>query len=314
MSNKKPKVIGLLRVRNEKMLIKEQVEHFASFCDQIYAYDDGSTDGTLEVLQDHPDVDGVFANPGAQPSKFPRRDKTRIAWKMTRLFNFARKKSKATEKDWFAYADVDEKFEQKLIQAIPEIVSQNKYDAVLCECYEFYLTDQDQDISYNGDIESIRKYCGTEYRILPFLFRNISKVFFATTAREPFGFDPERIWHSSFKTKHYGKAKGIDDYNQKQKWYQKYRKAEMNTKYKYTQSPIHKVSEGKSDLGELITWEYLQKHSEIKGPIFYQYTLMPWGWANKNNFTYELAKIILRLKGLIGKILFYKYWKKFLKH
>lgn len=107
-----PRVIGLLRVKNEKMLVDEQINHLASLCDQVYVYDDGSQDGTLEIIQNHPKVTAYVSNPSSKPSRLPRKDRLMLSEKNMELVNFARKKGDLTKEDWFIYTDVDEKFEK----------------------------------------------------------------------------------------------------------------------------------------------------------------------------------------------------------
>ena len=50
------KVVGILRVKDEADLLQEVLDNTAEGVEEIYAYDDGSTDGTLEVLKAHPAV------------------------------------------------------------------------------------------------------------------------------------------------------------------------------------------------------------------------------------------------------------------
>lgn len=50
------KVVGILRVKNEADLLPEVLENVAVGVEEIFAYDDNSTDGTLEILQAHPAV------------------------------------------------------------------------------------------------------------------------------------------------------------------------------------------------------------------------------------------------------------------
>jgi glycosyltransferase involved in cell wall biosynthesis len=50
------KVIGILRVKDEADLLPDVLNNVANGVDEIFAYDDNSTDGTLEILREHPAI------------------------------------------------------------------------------------------------------------------------------------------------------------------------------------------------------------------------------------------------------------------
>ena len=50
------KVVGILRVKDEADLLPEVLDDVAGGVEDIYAYDDNSVDGTLDILQEHPAV------------------------------------------------------------------------------------------------------------------------------------------------------------------------------------------------------------------------------------------------------------------
>lgn len=50
------RVVGILRVKNEADLLPEVLENVSVGVEEIFAYDDNSSDGTLEILKAHPAV------------------------------------------------------------------------------------------------------------------------------------------------------------------------------------------------------------------------------------------------------------------
>ena len=54
------KIIGMTRIRNEQLIIKDTINHLASFCNEIYVYDDHSTDDTYKICVNHPKVTKVI--------------------------------------------------------------------------------------------------------------------------------------------------------------------------------------------------------------------------------------------------------------
>src|SRR5688572_7700879 len=55
-------LIGITRVRNEALILSDTLDFFGRHVDAIIAYDDASTDRTLELLRSHPKVALILAN------------------------------------------------------------------------------------------------------------------------------------------------------------------------------------------------------------------------------------------------------------
>jgi len=214
------KVVGLIRVRNEELLIKESLDHLSEFVDEIYIFDDASTDKTVDICKVHPKVKGIIRG-----KKWRMRKGITIEGEQrNRLLQFAKK----SNPDWFIYLDADERFDQDFKKDYAKLLEQRDYDAICFELYDFYLTPEDYNIPYNGSIENIRKYCGPEYRNTLIMFRNLHRIFFpAGDAREPGPFMKKRILYSTYKVKHYGKAKSVKDWERKVNFY-----TEFHTSYK----------------------------------------------------------------------------------
>src|SRR5258707_14237310 len=55
-------LIGITRVRNEALILRDTLDYVGRNVDAIVAYDDASTDRTLEILGGHPKVALIVTN------------------------------------------------------------------------------------------------------------------------------------------------------------------------------------------------------------------------------------------------------------
>ena len=55
-------LIGITRVRNEALILRDSLDFVGQHVDAIVAYDDASTDQTLDVFRSHPKVVLILAN------------------------------------------------------------------------------------------------------------------------------------------------------------------------------------------------------------------------------------------------------------
>jgi hypothetical protein len=55
-------LIGITRLRNEALILHDTLNYVGKHADAIIAYDDASTDQTLEILRSHPKVALIVAN------------------------------------------------------------------------------------------------------------------------------------------------------------------------------------------------------------------------------------------------------------
>jgi glycosyltransferase involved in cell wall biosynthesis len=96
------KLIVMLRVKNGIFFLKDWLNCFEKIVDEIVVLDNGSTDGTLEMLRKHPKVTDIAETAGYNEG----RDKNM-------MYNAARRR----KPDWCIWLDVDEIFEPGLTRA-----------------------------------------------------------------------------------------------------------------------------------------------------------------------------------------------------
>ncbi len=102
MKNLKKNLIGLIRVRNEELILKDTLDHMATFCKGVYVYDDASEDDTNAIATSHPIVKVVLRE--------NRWDKNQVnvqARQRRELFEFAKKE--CGEDQYYIYMDADER-------------------------------------------------------------------------------------------------------------------------------------------------------------------------------------------------------------
>jgi glycosyltransferase involved in cell wall biosynthesis len=116
------KVLGLTFVRNAETWLQESLDSMASYCDEICAVDDRSTDRTNEILRKHQNVSNVFTidrRISDAPWHFPE------SWLLNLLYRMA----DFHEPDWVVILSADERIQPadsirgSLAEAPPQIGS-----------------------------------------------------------------------------------------------------------------------------------------------------------------------------------------------
>jgi len=97
-----PKLILMLRVKDGIFFVQEWLENVGKLVDEIVVVDNGSIDGTFEILKAHPKVVDIVQTTGFNEG----RDKNLV-------YAMARKRNP----DWCLWIDVDEIFEPELTRA-----------------------------------------------------------------------------------------------------------------------------------------------------------------------------------------------------
>jgi glycosyltransferase involved in cell wall biosynthesis len=198
-SNKPVPLVALLRVRNESLILQDTLQHLSEFCDYICAYDDASTDTTLDILKSHPKVILIIENKQWLPTTEDRlSSETRHRGI---LLQETRKKISFT---WCMCCDADERYLGPIRTYVTEN-TKSKPKGVRIQLFDSYLTHED-DLPYdtNKPLLNFRVFFGPERRDILMLWRNHRRVTFqGLDAREPFV--PGQI-DVHFFCQHYGKS------------------------------------------------------------------------------------------------------------
>lgn len=235
---KRVKVIGITRIRNEEEIIRQTLDHVASFVDEVHVCDDASTDNTVEVCREHPIVTVVKENSQWASDPVGRNRAEGIL--RQRVWNSALKAGA----DFIYYFDADEYIE-------PDV--DFKHDAYFFRLFDFYITPEDVNKPF---LE--RKWMGPEYRDIPMLFRASNKVLFTQRVpHHPFG----NPFFGGY-VRHYGKAISVEQFESTVNYYVNHRWKDKNQElWRRWGNRKGKAIHTESDFGrELITWE--EKNSD----------------------------------------------------
>lgn len=138
------KIIGLLIVKNEADILKESLDHMAKWMDGVVAIDNGSTDGTWDILTTHPIIKACSRD--ILPF-----DEARLVPKLIQI-------AEEENADWYVDNDADEFFPLETRKFL-EICDQNKLIVTVDICSEI-----------NGRIYDEKKLWRRCYRNKPELF------------------------------------------------------------------------------------------------------------------------------------------------
>jgi glycosyltransferase involved in cell wall biosynthesis len=196
------RLVALTRVRNEALILPDTLDHVARFADAIVAYDDASTDRTLELLLGHPKVAYVVANRRWQSGV----DARLLAETRHRglLLELVRERFAA---QWCFCFDADERYVgdvRGLTEGLPASV-----DGVRVRLFDAYMTADDaQAFPGTRPLLDFRRHFGPERRDILMLWRNQPHIRFdGLDRREPYGAESCVV---DLHCQHYGKALSIE--------------------------------------------------------------------------------------------------------
>lgn len=205
-SKEKIPLITLLRVRNEELVIEDTLEHLSSFSDLIIAYDDSSTDKTLEILKSHPKVSLIIENkkwlPGIQDRLISEtRHRGLMLQEARKRWDFR----------WCMCCDADERYIGKISELVNDNNSDEQVNCVRIKLFDAYITTNDNSPYERGTkLLNFRKYFGPERRDILMLWKNSENVrYIGSDSREPHIPNPIYSPHIIY-CQHYGKSLSIE--------------------------------------------------------------------------------------------------------
>jgi Glycosyl transferase family 2 len=200
-------LVGMTRVRNESLLLPDTLDYLGRHVDAILAYDDASTDATVEILRAHPKVALIVANQSWEEDIAARK----LAERRHRglLLEMAREE---LPHDWMLCFDPDERVTGDL-RGFVQGLGPKECDAVRVKLFDAYMTPEDH-APYTSDREllNFRRFYGPEQRDILMLWRNRPEIVFAEgDGRTPRGMSQVK---TDLYCQHYGKSLSVEHWEE----------------------------------------------------------------------------------------------------
>jgi glycosyltransferase involved in cell wall biosynthesis len=196
-------LVGLTRMRNEALLLPDTLNYLAGQVDAIVAYDDASTDDTVEILRKHPKVALIVANQAWEQDVAARK----LAEGRHRglLLDMARAE---LPHDWMLCFDPDERVTSNLRDFVGGLRDE-ACDAVRVKLFDAYMTPDDH-APYTSDraLLDFRRFYGPEQRDILILLRSRPEIVWAEGdgRNSPRGMKNVR---TALYCQHYGKSLSV---------------------------------------------------------------------------------------------------------
>jgi hypothetical protein len=207
-------LVAVTRIRNEALILPDTLDYLGKHVDAIVAYDDASTDETVEILREHPKVALIIENDAWEQDMAARR----LAEGRHRglLLDMAREK---LPHDWMLCFDPDERVTGDIngfLSALPDQV-----DGVRVKLFDAYMTEGDHaPFLPDSELMEFRRFFGPEQRDILMFWRSRPKIHFAEHhAREPGGLEEIA---TDLYCQHYGKSLSLDHWEETCDYYIKH--------------------------------------------------------------------------------------------
>lgn len=204
---RKHQLVGMTRIRNEALILPDTLDHLADQVDAIVAYDDASTDETVDILRKHPKVALIVANQSWEQDADAR--KRAEGRHRGLLLDMARAE---LPHDWMFCFDPDERVTGN-VRAFVASLEADSSDAVRVKLFDAYMTPEDC-APYSGDqkLLNFRRFYGPEQRDILMLWRNRPDIHFAEGhGRHPVGMSTVKV---DLYCQHYGKSLSVDHWEE----------------------------------------------------------------------------------------------------
>lgn len=198
-------LVAMTRMRNEALILPDTLDYLSGQVDAIVAYDDASTDDTVNILREHPKVALIIANQSWEKDVAAR--KQAEGRHRGLLLDIARAE---LPHDWMLCFDPDERVTENLREFVSNA---GDCDAVRVRLFDAYMTPDDH-APYRSDLALLdfRRFYGPEQRDILMLWRNRPEIGFAEGhGRTPGGMSQVK---TELYCQHYGKSLSVEHWEE----------------------------------------------------------------------------------------------------
>ncbi|MBR3320097.1 glycosyltransferase family 2 protein [Candidatus Saccharibacteria bacterium] len=255
-SGLKTKIIGMIRIKNESLILDDTLNNLERIVDGFILLDDNSSDDSVEIAKHHSKCLAIIRH--KKTVEGDRSMEESIHRQL--LLDEARKYNP----DWLFYQDADERIEDT--EAFREYMLENtdneRVSGIKLSLFDAYMTKNDMEPYEKGELFGFRKMFGRERRDILMAWKNTESATFKTKAdmREPDGIDLAKV-ETRFYVQHYGKAISEDQWEETCDYYVKHFPGYAK---KWEARKGKAVHDKYSDFGtELMTWNEVKKDGGI---------------------------------------------------
>jgi len=200
-------LVAMTRMRNEALILPDTLDYLSTQVDAIVAYDDASTDDTVNILRRHPKVALVVANRSWEEDIDAR--KRAEARHRGLLLDMARAQ---LPHQWMFCFDPDERVTGNVRSFVDGLLADD-CDAVRVKLFDAYITPEDRE-PYRPErpLLHFRRFYGPEQRDILMLWRNRPEIGFAEgDGRTPRGMSQVK---TDLYCQHYGKSLSVEHWEE----------------------------------------------------------------------------------------------------
>lgn len=204
-----PKIIGLIREKNESLILQDTLDEMCKITDGFIALDDNSNDESLKIITSHSECLAVIHHKVTVTGDRSMEESIHreLLLELGRLYH----------PSWYLYLDADERIDSpnSVREFLLDNIDNHDIDAIRFSLFDAYMTKDDHEAFSGGPLFDFRKNFGPERRDIIMAWKDNSTLSFMTKAdmREPSGLVDNKII-TKFFVQHYGKSMSIDQWEE----------------------------------------------------------------------------------------------------